>query len=89
MTDMLLIIGLGLLLILALEGLYRVVTGAKDKPEVPRKVSLLVVGLGTGLLILFFNSVFELSRVWRLFSGGAAAALSFYAVQIWFGLRKH
>jgi len=49
---------------------------------------LLIIGFGL-LLILFSNSVFELSRCWGLFSGGAAAALSFYAAQIWFGLRKH
>jgi len=49
---------------------------------------LLIIGFGL-LVILFSNSVFELSRCWGLFSGGAAAALSFYAAQIWFGLRKH
>lgn len=88
MTDWLLFLGLLVLLVLALEVVYRSITGSTAKPKVPRWRYLAVVPAGAALLFFFVNSIFDLPRFWEQFSAGAAAVIVLYAAHFWFARRK-
>ena len=87
MTDLLLAIGLLVLLVLALDVIYRLITGSTAKPIAPRRVYLLIVPFGAALLFFVVNSAFDLPPFWERFSAGAAAVVMIYAAHLWFRRR--
>ena len=87
MTDLLLAVGLLVLLVFALDLIYRLITGSTAKIKTPRRVYVLVVPFGAALLFLVVNSAFDLPPFWERFSAGAAAVVMIYATHLWFRRR--
>lgn len=88
MTDFLLILGLLVLLVIALDFIYRAITGSTVKPKAPRRLYLLTVPAGAALLFFVFNTNFDLPPFWERFSAGAAAVIMLYAAHLWFWRRS-